>query len=110
MWGLAAGAVSAVSNIGAALLWGFGLWWLGAAILLLAGYLRVGKLPYSVGSWAFTFPLGAYAAATLALARAWQSGILEDFAAVLFVLLSVFWVVVSAGTLRAIRSGVAWAR
>lgn len=110
MWGSAAGAVSAVSNIGAALLWGFGLWWLAAAILLLVGYLRVGRVPYSVGWWAFTFPLGAYAAATLALARAWQSGVLEEFAAALFVLLAVFWVVVSVGTLRAIRSGVAWAR
>jgi C4-dicarboxylate transporter/malic acid transport protein len=110
LWGSAAAAVSAFSKIGAALLWGFGLWWLAAAVLLLAGYLRVGRLPYSVGWWAFTFPLGAYAAATLALARAWQSGVLEDFAAALFVLLAVFWVVVSVGTLRAIRSGVAWAR
>jgi tellurite resistance protein TehA-like permease len=110
LWGSAAAAVSAFSDIGAALLWGFGIWWLAAAILLLAGYLRVGRLPYSVGWWAFTFPLGAYAAATLALARAWQSGILEDFAVALFVLLAVFWVVVSLGTLRAIRSGAAWAR
>jgi hypothetical protein len=52
----------------------------------------------------------AYAAATFALARAWQSGFLEDFAAVLFVLLVVFWVVGSLGALRAVRSGEAWAR
>ena len=32
LWGSAAGAVSAFSNIGAALLWGFGLWWLAAAV------------------------------------------------------------------------------
>jgi tellurite resistance protein TehA-like permease len=110
IWGSAAAAVSAVSTIGAAMLWGFGLWWLVAAILLLAGYLRAGRLPYSVGWWAFTFPLGAYAAATLTLARAWQSGVLEGFAVTLFVGLAFFWVVVSLGTLRAIRSGVAWAR
>ena len=110
LWGSAAAAVSAMSTIGAAILWGFGLWWLAAAILLLAHYLRVGRLPFSVGWWAFTFPLGAYAAATLALARAWQSGFLEGFAAALFALLVFFSVVVSLGTLRAIRSGEAWAR
>jgi len=110
IWGSSAAAVSTMSSIGATILWGFGLWWLAAAILLLAGYLRAGRLPYSVGWWAFTFPLGAYAAATLALARAWQSGVMEDLAVVLFVLLVIFWIAVSAGTLRAIRSGTAWAR
>lgn len=110
IWGPSAAAVSTMSSVGATILWGFGLWWLAAAILLLAGYLRAGRLPYSVGWWAFTFPLGAYAAATLALARAWQSGVMEDLAVVLFVLLVIFWIVVSAGTLRAVRSGQAWAR
>lgn len=110
LWGSTGAAVSAVSAVGAAMLWGFGLWWLAAAVLLLAGYLRAGRLPYSVGWWAFTFPLGAYAAATLALARAWQSSFLEGFASALFVLLVVFWVVVTVGTLRAVRSGEAWAR
>lgn len=110
IWGQSAGAVSALSSVGATILWGFGLWWLAAAILLLAGYLRAGRLPYSVGWWAFTFPLGAYAAATLALARAWQSNLLEDFALALFSCLVVTWLVVGFGTLRALRSGTAWAR
>jgi C4-dicarboxylate transporter/malic acid transport protein len=110
IWGSSAAAVSAVSSVGAAILWGFGLWWLAAAILLLIGYLRAGRLPYSVGWWGFTFPLGAFAAATLALARAWQSVVLEDLAVALFALLVAFWVAVAAGTLRAVRSGHAWAR
>ena len=110
MWGSAAGAVSTLSSIGATILWGFGLWWLAAAILLLAGYLRAGRLPYSVGWWAFTFPLGAFSAATLALARAWQSGVLEGFAVALFVALVAFWVIVSLGTVRAVGSGAAWMR
>jgi len=110
IWGQSAGAVTALSSVGATILWGFGLWWLAAAILLLAGYLRAGRLPYSVGWWAFTFPLGAYAAATLALARAWQSNLLENFALALFACLVVTWLVVGLGTLRALRSGIAWAR
>jgi C4-dicarboxylate transporter/malic acid transport protein len=110
IWGSSAETVAALSSIGATMLWGFGLWWLAAAILLLANYLRAGRLPYGIGWWGFTFPLGAYAAATLALARAWQSGLLEGFAVGLFVALTIVWIVVSLGTLRAIRLGQAWAR
>ena len=35
------------------------------------------RLPYGVGLWAFTFPLGAYTVATLQLARSWPTGALE---------------------------------
>jgi len=110
LWGDAAPAVTAVSSIGAAALWGFGAWWLAAAIVLLGAYLRRGRLPYGLGWWAFTFPLGAFTAATLGLARAWQVGLLEALASLLFIGLVVFWVVVTVGTLRAVRSGAIWRR
>jgi C4-dicarboxylate transporter/malic acid transport protein len=110
MWGDAAPAIQAVSLIGASALWGFGLWWLAAAAVLLGTYLRRGRLPYGLGWWAFTFPLGAYAASTLALARGWHTGALEVLAVILFLGLVGFWVVVAAGTLRAVRSGDAWRR
>ncbi len=101
---------STLSTLAATALWGFGLWWLAAAVLLLGGYLRRGRLPFGIGWWAFTFPLGAYTASTLALARGWGSGLLEGMAVVLFIALVVFWLVVTAGTLRALRAGTAWAR
>lgn len=110
VWGASAPVVGTLSTLAATALWGFGVWWLAAAILLLGGYLRRGRLPFGIGWWAFTFPLGAYAASTLALARAWESGPLEAAAAVLFVALVAFWIVVTAGTLRAIGSGSAWVR
>ncbi len=110
LWGPAATDVATLSTIAATVLWGFGLWWLATAVLLLGGYLRRGRLPFGIGWWAFTFPLGAYAASTVGIARAWRSDVLEGFAAVLFLLLVAFWIVVSAGTLRALRSGAAWAR
>ncbi|MEP7379496.1 MAG: hypothetical protein ABI725_08055 [Chloroflexota bacterium] len=110
MWGDAAPAVTAISSIGAAALWGFGVWWLAAALVLLGAYLRRGRLPYGLGWWAFTFPLGAFTASTIALARAWHVGVLESFGAILFVALVVFWLVVTAGTLRAIRTGQIWRR
>jgi C4-dicarboxylate transporter/malic acid transport protein len=109
-WGSAGDAVKVVSTIGATALWGFGAWWLVAALLLLAGHLRRGPLPYGVGWWAFTFPLGAFTASTLAVSRAWSSAPLEWLGAILFAALVVTWLVVAAGTVRALRTGAAWAR
>jgi len=110
LWGDAAPAIQVVSMIGATALWGFGIWWLAAAAVLLGAYLRRGRLPYGIGWWAFTFPLGAFTAVTIALARGWHAGALETLGALLFLGLVVFWVVVAAGTLRAIRNGDAWRR
>lgn len=110
LWGAGAATVGTLSTLAATALWGFGLWWLAAAALLLAGYLRRGGLPFGIGWWAFTFPLGAFAASTLGLARAWSSNLLEGFAVLLFLLLVGFWLLVTAGTLQALRSGEAWQR
>jgi C4-dicarboxylate transporter/malic acid transport protein len=109
-WGTDAAAVERLSTIGAAVLWGFGLWWLATAAVLLARYLHQGRLPFGVGLWAFTFPLGAYTVATIQLARSWPSHPLEWAAAGLLLLLAGFWLSVSAGTLNAIRTGRAWQR
>ncbi len=109
-WGAVAPVVGQLSSLTAAALWGFGLWWLASAILLLAAYLRRGELPYGLGWWGFTFPLGAYTASTLALARSWHLGFLEATSVGLFVLLLGFWLVVSAGTVRAMASGEIWRR
>jgi C4-dicarboxylate transporter/malic acid transport protein len=110
LWGAGAAAVGTMSTLAATVLWGFGLWWLAAAALLLAGYLRRGGLPFGIGWWAFTFPLGAFTAATIAIARAWHAGWLEAFGVVLFAGLVAFWVVVAVRTAVAVRSGEAWAR
>lgn len=110
LWGNAAAVVAAASSVASAVLWGFGVWWLAAALVLLLAYLRRGPLPYGLGWWAFTFPLGAFTASTLALARAWHIGTLESLGFVLFVVLCLFWVVVTLGTLRALRSGEIWRR
>jgi tellurite resistance protein TehA-like permease len=55
--------------IGGTMLWGYGVWWLLLAILKTAWYLRNG-MPFNLGCWGVTFPLGVYSLATLALARA----------------------------------------
>ena len=110
IWGEMGVSVNAFAQLGAFAFWGFGLWWLAAAILLLTRYLRAGSLPFGVGWWAFTFPLGAYTVMTLTLARAWKVSALEVFGVALFVLLVVFWLVVTIRTLIGIRTGEAWRR
>ena len=110
IWGDSGAAVEKTTSVAAAVLWGFGVWWLAIAALTLIRYLRVGRLPYSAGWWAFTFPLGAYTASTLELARTWHLGLLEWFAVALFLLLVGFWLTVCARTLQAMRTGEAWQR
>lgn len=110
VWGEMSVSISAFAQLGAFAFWGFGLWWLAAAVLLLARYLRAGSLPFGVGWWAFTFPVGAYTVMTLTLARAWRVSALEVFGIALFVLLVVFWLVVTIRTLIGVRTGEAWKR
>ncbi len=110
VFGSAAPTVTVVSELAATGMWGFGVWWLAAAIALLVRYLRAGALPYSLGWWAFTFPLGAFTVATLTLARVWDTGVIEWFGVLLYAGLVTFWVLVSAGTVRALRSGQVWQR
>jgi C4-dicarboxylate transporter/malic acid transport protein len=92
-------AAQGLGVLGGLLLWGYGLWWLGLAILKTARYLR-GGLPFDLGWWAFTFPLAVYTLGTLALARPLRLAALADFGAALGLALFVFWLVVAFGTAR----------
>jgi C4-dicarboxylate transporter/malic acid transport protein len=108
LWSDVAPAVNLVTRLASTAVWGFGLWWLALAVVLLVRYLRKGGVPFHLGWWAFVFPLGAYTASTITLARSWQSSALEALAAVLYVGLVVAWVVVVARTYAGIRSGRIW--
>lgn len=88
-----------VGVIGGLLLWGLGLWWLLLALLILGRYLRDG-IPFNLGWWAFTFPLGVYALATLALAEVLGLAFFSRFGELLVVALVLLWLLVMAGTLR----------
>lgn len=48
------------------LLWAFGLVWL---FFAMASVLKTRRFPFSLGWWAFTFPLGVYATCTCQLGR-----------------------------------------
>ncbi len=110
LFGPTATTVSMISLLVATALWGFGLWWYAAAATLLVRYLRAGRLPFHLGWWGFTFPLGAFTVATLTVARAWEAPVIEAVGVLLFASLIGFWSVVAARTVRAAASGEVWTR
>ncbi len=110
VFGAAVPTIVLISQLFATATWGFGLWWLAIAVSLLVRYLRAGGLPFHLGWWAFTFPLGAFTVATVTLARAWQAPALEAVAALLYVTLVGFWLVVTVRTAAATSTGRIWQR
>jgi C4-dicarboxylate transporter/malic acid transport protein len=80
-------------------LWGFGLWWMLIAVLITLRYLRVG-IPFNLGWWGFTFPLGVYSLATLKLASTLNLTFFSAFGCVLVVLLAVMWLIVAKRTVQ----------
>ncbi|MGY2279251.1 TDT family transporter [Pseudomonas monsensis] len=80
-------------------LWGFGLWWMLMALLITARYLRDG-IPFNLGWWGFTFPLGVYSLATLKLASVLNLAFFNVVGTVLVTLLAVMWLIVGKRTVQ----------
>jgi C4-dicarboxylate transporter/malic acid transport protein len=85
--------------IGGSMLWGYGLWWLLIALLTTRHYLHHG-MPFNLGWWGFTFPIGVYAIATLALAKQTHIGFLFVVGGVLVAGLSCLWLTIATRTLH----------
>ncbi|NWJ46993.1 MAG: hypothetical protein HXX08_14115 [Chloroflexi bacterium] len=110
IWGDQSQVILSISSIAATAIWGFGLWWLPMAGLLLVRYLRQGGLHFTLGWWAFTFPVGAFTVSTLALARQWKVDFMEWLGVGFFLLLVAFWLTVAIRTVTGIRTGEVWKR
>lgn len=93
-----------IGIVGGMMLLGYGMWWLLLATLMTARYLRDG-MPFNLGWWGFTFPLGVYSVGTLALARATHLEFLFAIGGGLIVCLTVFWMVVMIRTLHGAWAG-----
>ena len=91
-------AAEGLGLIGGTVLWGYGAWWLLLAVLTTARYLREG-MPFNIGWWGFTFPLGVYSLATLALGRQLHVGFLVVAGGGLVLALALFWSIVTSRTL-----------
>jgi C4-dicarboxylate transporter/malic acid transport protein len=97
-------AAHGVGVVGATVFWGFGLWWLVLALLITLRYVREG-LPFNMGWWAFTFPIGVYSVATLTLGRTTGVFLFEVLGAVFVLMLAVFWLIVTGRTLYGAYQG-----
>jgi C4-dicarboxylate transporter/malic acid transport protein len=80
-------------------LWGFGLWWLLLATMITIRYFRAG-VPFNLGWWGYTFPLGVYTLATLRLGATLHLGLFTAIGAALVVVLAALWGLVAAKTLE----------
>ncbi len=85
-------------------LWGFGLWWMLIAVLITLRYLRAG-IPFNLGWWGFTFPLGVYALATLKLASLLHLSFFSIFGSVLVLALALMWLIVATRTVQGAYKG-----
>ncbi|VVO02088.1 hypothetical protein PS712_02756 [Pseudomonas fluorescens] len=102
----AANGMAGVGEIAAGLgliagitLWGFGLWWMLMAVLITLRYLRAG-IPFNLGWWGFTFPLGVYSLATLKLASTLHLTFFNVFGCALVAMLAVMWLIVGKRTVQ----------
>jgi len=85
--------------IGGVLLWGYGLWWVAIAALITLRYLRDG-LPFNIGWWGYTFPIGVYAVATLRLSTILPIQAFAVMGGALVIALAVMWLIVGGRTVR----------
>lgn len=86
-------------SLGSGMLWGFGLWWLAAALLLTFHHGRR-ALAFSPGSWAYVFPLSAISLASADLARVWGSGAVAGLGVALLLFTLAVWAAVAVAGVR----------
>jgi C4-dicarboxylate transporter/malic acid transport protein len=91
-------SASGFGLLGGLLLWGYGLWWLSMAVLITFRYAREG-LPFNLGWWGYTFPLGVYSLATLKLGTILPIAAINVFGTGLVVVLVMAWLVVATRTI-----------
>lgn len=92
-------AFGGASFLGAILLWGYGMWWLATAVLITLRYLREG-LPFNIGWWGYTFPLGVFSVATLRLSTMVPMSAIAVFGAALVTALAGMWLLVATKTIK----------
>jgi len=81
-------------------LWGFGLWWLIYALIVISHYFVKDGVPVTLGYWAFIFPPVAYAIASLLLAKSLGIALFATVGVILAIVFSIWWAVNVVLTIR----------
>jgi C4-dicarboxylate transporter/malic acid transport protein len=95
---------SGLGLLGGVILWGVGVWWCLMALLITARYLRDG-IPFNLGWWGFTFPLGVFALTTLKLGAVLHLAFFSVLGCALVAALAVLWLVIMKRTVRGAYRG-----
>ena len=90
-----ASGLQASATLVALVLWGFGLWWFFQSIALTIHYAHHRRLPFNLGWWGLTFPLGVFTGGTDLLRKAFPIPLLDVAAVFFFILLAAFWLMVA---------------
>ncbi len=88
-----------IGLVGGLLLWGAGLWWVMLATLITIRHFRAG-IPFNLGWWGYTFPLGVYTVSTLKLGVLLKMSAFSIFGTFLVMVLATMWSLVAALTLH----------
>ena len=86
------------------ILMGFGLWWLGIAVLTTLKHAKT-ALPFNLGWWGLTFPLGVFTIAVLNLAQQLHVSFIQSIGYALAVILIMLWLVVVTKTAQGFYRG-----
>jgi C4-dicarboxylate transporter/malic acid transport protein len=101
VWPAAGHALAAAALAYGVLVWGFAIYWLVLAVVTSLAAARSG-MPFTLGWWSFTFPVGVLLAGTDALFAATDAPLFALAAVALLVLLAATWTLVAIHTARAI--------
>lgn len=98
-------AIFPMIKIVSSILWGFSLWWLILALILIFHYIKLKDHPFVFGWWAYTFPFEAFVVSTGLLAMCVATEFLNGFLIILNAAAVVIWAIVVFGTIRWLERG-----
>ena len=86
------------------ILLGFGIWWFAIAILTTLKHVAT-DLPFNLGWWGLTFPLGVFTLALLNLGQHIQVNFIVDVGLAFATILMLLWVMVMTKTVKGMYQG-----
>jgi tellurite resistance protein TehA-like permease len=94
-----------LANLIAVVIWGFGIWIVGIIAIISIYQFRKGGIPFSMGWWAFIFPLAAYTIASQKVAASFPTPLTSGYAAFLTILLCLLWLYTFTNTVLGAITG-----